>query len=123
MVDPFSIRNNYGPLAYDHTHILNLSYVWNMPKFVHGNAILGGAVNGWQLSGYTTYQSGATLQPNVDGNLNAAYAGGLTMPTNALPDLPDNTIRLPNGLEATNVSPQTWFGSRQTTVDSCSCLL
>ncbi len=87
VVDPFSIRNNYGPLAYDHTHILNASYVWNMPKFVHGNAILGGAVNGWQLSGYTTYQSGATLQPNLGGNLNAAYAGGLTMPTNAMPSL------------------------------------
>jgi hypothetical protein len=34
----------------------------------------------------------------------------LTMPTNALPDLPDNSIRLPNGLRAVNVSPQTWFG-------------
>ena len=110
VVDPFSIRNNYGPLAYDHTHILNASYVWNMPKFVHGNAILGGAVNGWQLSGYTTYQSGATLQPNLGGNLNAAYAGGLTMPTNAMPSLDDNSIRLPNGLAAVNVSPQTWFG-------------
>ena len=37
VVDPFNIRNNYGPLAYDHTHILNFSYVWNMPKFIHGN--------------------------------------------------------------------------------------
>ncbi len=110
VVDPFSIRNNYGPLAYDHTHILNLSYVWNMPKFVHGNAILGGAVNGWQISGYTTYQSGATLQPNAGGNLNAAYAGGLTILPMRCRDLPDNAIRLPNGLEATNVSPQTWFG-------------
>jgi len=110
VVDPTSIRNNYGPLAYDHTHILNFSYVWNMPKFYHGNPILGGAVNGWQFSGYTTYQSGAVLQPNLNGNLNAAYAGGLTMPTNALPSLPDNSIRLPNGLAATNVSPQTWFG-------------
>ena len=36
---------------------------------------------------------------------------GLTMPTNALPDLPDNTIRLcQTGLKATNVSAQTWFG-------------
>jgi len=110
VVDPFSIRNNYGPLAYDHTHILNFSYVWNMPKFYHGNPLLGGAVNGWQLSGYTTYQSGAALQPNVGGNLNAAFAGGLTMPTNAMPSLPDNSIRLPNGLAAVNVSPQTWLG-------------
>ena len=102
VVDPFSIRNNYGPLAYDHTHILNASYVWNMPKFVHGNAILGGAVNGWQLSGYTTYQSGATLQPNLGGNLNAAYAGGLTMPTNAMPSLARQLDQTPQ-----------WVGSNQ----------
>ena len=31
--------NNYGPLAYDHTHILNFSFVWNLPKFIHGNSI------------------------------------------------------------------------------------
>ena len=62
-VDPFNLRNNYGPLAYDHTHILNFSYVWNLPKPIHGNQILEGAVNGWQLSGYTTYQTGAPIQP------------------------------------------------------------
>jgi len=109
VVDPFSIHNNYGPLAYDHTHILNLSYVWNMPKFIHGNPILGGAVNGWQFSGYTTFQSGAALQPNLV-NLNATYAG-LSYPTNQWPDLPDNTILMANGLRSTNVNPSTWFGS------------
>ncbi len=56
-VDPFNLKNNYGPLAYDHTHILNLTYVWNLPKPIHGNALLAGAVNGWQFSGYTTYQA------------------------------------------------------------------
>jgi hypothetical protein len=110
VTDPFNIRNNYGPLAYDHTHIFNLSASWNLPKFIHGHRALEGAINGWQLSTYTTYQSGAALQPGLNGNGNAAYAGGLTMPTNALPDLIDRAIRLPNGLEATNVSPQTWFG-------------
>jgi len=110
VVDPLNIANNYGPLAYDHTHILNASFSWNLPKVIHGHRALEGAVNGWQLSGYTTYQSGATLQPNVNGNLNAAYPGGLTMPTNAMPDLLDYALRLPNGLEATNVSTQTWFG-------------
>ena len=109
VVDPFSIHNNYGPLAYDHTHILNRSYVWNMPKFVHGNPILAGAVNGWQFSGYTTFQSGAAFQPNLP-NLNASYAG-LTYPTNQAPNLPDNTILMANGLRSTNVNTSTWFGS------------
>jgi len=112
VVDPFSIRNNYMPLAYDHTHILNFSYVWNMPKFYHGNPVLGSAVNGWQLSGYTTYQSGAALEPNIVNNLNINTAGvPLTYPTAGAPDLPDNAIRLPNGLHANNVNAGVWFGS------------
>lgn len=111
VVDPFSISNNYGPLAYDHTHIANFSYVWNMPKFIHGNKLLGSAVNGWQLSGYTTFQSGATLQPNMGGNMNAVFPGGLTTPLVGAPDLPNNALLLPNGLYANSMSPSSWFGS------------
>src|SRR5438270_11475017 len=99
------------PLAYDHTHILNLSYVWIMPKFIHGNALLAGAVNGWQVSGYTTYQSGAALEPNIVNNLNINTAGvPLTFPTNGAPDPPDTTICLPNGPTSKNINPATWIG-------------
>jgi Carboxypeptidase regulatory-like domain/TonB-dependent Receptor Plug Domain len=111
-VDPFNLKNNYGPLAYDHTHLLNLSYVWNLPKFVHGSRVLEGAIDGWQLSGYTTWQSGAPIQPNTGGNLNL-QAAGLSYPTNGAPDIPDNTIALPNGLKSNSVNPGTWFGTNQ----------
>ena len=115
VVDPFSLKNNYGPLAYDHTNIFNATYVWNMPNFVHGNRILGGAVNGWQLSGYTTRQSGAPLQ--AANNLQFTYAGGLTVPIAALAgtqyQLPDNSIILPNGLRSTSVNQATYYGTSQ----------
>jgi hypothetical protein len=113
MNDPFNLRNNYGPLAYDHTHILNFSYVWNLPKPIHDNPFLGAAVNGWQLSGYTTYQSGAPLQPGAS-NLNPQFAGGLTVPLAGAPDLPDNSIVLPNGLRSNSVNAGTWYGTDQT---------
>ncbi|HZU08474.1 MAG TPA: carboxypeptidase regulatory-like domain-containing protein [Pseudacidobacterium sp.] len=99
-VDPFNLQNNYGPLAYDHTHILNLSYVWNLPKPVHNNFFFAGLINGWQLSGYTTLQSGAPIQPNTGGTLNAQY------------NLPSGqTITLPNGLQSTGINASTWLGS------------
>ena len=110
-VDSFNLKNNYGPLAYDHTNVLNLSYIWNMPKFIHGNKLLGGAVNGWQFSGYTAFQSGAPLQPGLNGNLNASYPGNLSVPTVGNPSAPDNSILLPNGLRAVAISPATWFGT------------
>ncbi len=109
-VDSFNLKNNYAPLAYDHTHILNLSYIWNMPKFFHGNKIVGGAVNGWQFSGYTTLQSGAPLQPGTNSTLNAEYAS-LSYPTVSQPHIPDNTIMMPNGMVSTSVNPATWFGT------------
>jgi hypothetical protein len=115
VVDPFSLRNNYGPLAYDHSQIANFTYVWNMPKFVHGNRFLEGAVNGWQLSGYTTYQSGAPLQAN--GTLQFSFASNLTTPIAGLAgtafQLPDNTVLMPNGLRSTAVNQSTWFGTSQ----------
>ena len=115
VVDPFSLKNNYGPLAYDHSQIINATYVWNLPKFVHGNKVLEGAVNGWQISGYTAWQSGAPLQAN--GALNFTYASGLTVPLNGITDanfqLPNNSIQLPNGLRSTSVNQSTWFGTSQ----------
>jgi hypothetical protein len=112
--DPFNLKSNYGPLAYDHTHILNFASVWNLPSRIHGHALLGLAANGWQLSSYTTYQSGAPLQPVIGGNLNAAFPGGLTVPLVGAPDLPDNSILLPNGLKSNAVNTGTWYGTDQT---------
>jgi hypothetical protein len=113
--DPFVLRNDYGPLAYDHTHIINLTYNWSLPSPIHGSSFgqraAAQAVNGWKLSGYTTYQSGAPLQLSTDESLNAIYASGLTVPTIAHPDLPNNGITLPNGLIANSVTPSVWFGS------------
>jgi hypothetical protein len=114
-VDPFVLGNNYGPLAYDHTHILNFVYNYTFPKLINaqsfGTHILAGAVNGWQVSGYTAFQTGSPMQPNSGGDLNAEYPTNLTVPTVAHPNLPDNSITLPNGLKAIAVSPSTWFGS------------
>jgi hypothetical protein len=114
-VDPFVLRNNYGPLAYDHTHILNFTYNWSLPSPIHssnlGMKLAGGAVNGWKLSGYTTFQSGTPLQPVLGGGMNAGYANSLTVPTIMHPNLPNNGITLPNGLIANTINPRTWFGS------------
>ena len=115
-VDPFVLSNNYGPLAYDHTNIMNFTYNWALPTFIHnqdnvGMKVLGGAVNGWKISGYTTFQNGEPMQPNTGGNFNTTFASGLTVPTVQYTNLPDNSIKLPNGLVSTSVTTSTWFGS------------
>jgi molybdopterin-binding protein len=118
-VDTFNVKDNYGPLAYDHTQILNLSYIWNTPNFIkNGSQIIRQVVNGWQISGYTGFQSGAPIQQNTGGNMNAIYPGSLTVPYNDLPlaDNPvgfqqDSSILLPNGLRSVSMNTATWFGT------------
>ena len=69
---------NYGTLGYDRTHIFNSAYIVQLPSPVHGNRLLQGAVNGWQLSGITQIQSGPSLQPNTSGTLNAGFLPGVS---------------------------------------------
>jgi hypothetical protein len=74
-IDPFNLRNNYGPLAYDHSHIFNAAYYVQLPTLNTGNALLKAAANGWKLSGDMQIQSGAPIQPNTGGNLNIKWSG------------------------------------------------
>ncbi len=93
LIDPYSVRANYGVLAFDHTHIFNAAYVWNLPKPIHNNRILEGVVNGWQLSGVTQFQSGSPIQPNTNETMNVTWGNALV-----------------NG-SYYGVSPQNWLGS------------
>ena len=110
-LDPYILRNNYGPLAYDHTQIVNFTYNWALPSKIHGDSLgmklAGGALNGWKLSGYTAWQSGAPISPGF-----ANFTpNNLTVPTVANPDLPDNSFVLKSGLRAVSVNAQTYLGS------------
>jgi hypothetical protein len=132
-LDPYTLKNNYGPLAYDHTKIFNFSASYKLPSPVHNHAFFGQVVNGWQLSTYTTYQDGAPLQANLP-NLNmnyrqyvcgasdphpgcttalngnpAAGAGGTVNQNFNIP-IPASAI---GGNVTTNISTSTFYGSSE----------
>lgn len=69
ITDAFNLRNNYGPLAFDRTHLFNATYILNSPTILGASAprFARGIVNGWQLSGILTSVSGANLQQNIGG--------------------------------------------------------
>lgn len=82
--NPFNTRAaDYGPLGYDRTHVLVFNYVYNLPEFVKSKSALGrvggAVVNSWQISGITTFMTGAptTLGFSISGigNLNERYTG------------------------------------------------
>ncbi len=68
-LDAFNVANNYGVLNIDRPHVVNTSYAFDLGTPIHGNPFVGGAVNGWTLSGTTTWQAGGNLQANTSQNL------------------------------------------------------
>src|SRR5581483_5900094 len=77
--DQFNLANNYGVLAGNRSHIFNAAYSVELGNPAK-DKLLGGFVNGWQLSGVTQVQSGANLSgfnsQNFGMNLNGATIPG-----------------------------------------------
>jgi Carboxypeptidase regulatory-like domain len=70
---------NYGVSSLDRTHVLTASYSWQLGNLKSGgiaNAVLGG----WQITGISTYISGAPLQAAT--NTNFGMSGTLADGTN-----------------------------------------
>jgi hypothetical protein len=118
IVNPFDLYANYGPLAYDHTKTFNVSFSYKLPKPIHNNWLAGEFVNGWQISGYTTYEDGAPYQDSSV-NMNASYhtvdqapgASSTTIPqVFTLPNFPANAV---GGNQTTSIGYNTWVGSNQ----------
>jgi len=125
VINPFNLDANYGPLEYDHTKTFNVSFSYKLPKPIHNNVVLGEAVNGWQLSGYTTYEDGApyqTTSPNMNMNYQQFHdANGntqntaITMPLPATAHATDKNSNQPviAGNQTYSISPTTWWGTNQ----------
>ena len=71
--DPIDTRGrSWGVLPFDRTHILNLSYNYYIPDMARGaidNKFMRGLLNGWQMSGITTFQSGTPMRLRFFGDL------------------------------------------------------
>jgi Carboxypeptidase regulatory-like domain/TonB-dependent Receptor Plug Domain len=77
LVDPVDPRHrSFGVLPYDRTHVLNVSYSYQLPDGARGsfrNPVTAGVLNGWQVSGITTYSSGLPYRLNFGGELSQGY--------------------------------------------------
>ena len=76
LCDQFDVNNNYGVLPNNRTHLFNAAYSIELPKAT-SNKLLGGFVNGWQVSGILQLQSG----PNLTGYQNQNFGMNLNNAT------------------------------------------
>jgi Carboxypeptidase regulatory-like domain len=81
--DQFDLADNYGVQPTNRTQLFNAAYSIQLPGVGAGyNRFIRGALNGWQLSGITSIQSGENLTGNRNQNfymnLNSAKVPGTT---------------------------------------------
>jgi hypothetical protein len=68
----------YGKMGFDQTHMLTLNYIWELPKVstVWNNGFARFVLDGWQLSGITTFASGIPKGVSFSTTDNADITGG-----------------------------------------------
>lgn len=72
---PGDIRASaYGVLGYDRRHVVNVGYSWMLPD-VERSALLNAIAGGWQLTGVSTWISGAPLQALAGTGVNFGLSG------------------------------------------------
>lgn len=82
MDNPFNFAYDKGNADYDRRNVVQISYFYALPFFLHGNALTRSTIGGWQVSGITTFQSGTPMSANL-GYDNLGLGGG----TNSRADL------------------------------------
>jgi len=84
-VDSYNPSANRASSNFDQRHILNISYVWDMP-FFKGKGIAHNVLGGWQYSGITAFSTGTPFSPTFSTiSDNAGVANGVG--TSSRPDL------------------------------------
>jgi hypothetical protein len=68
--NPYVLRGNYGVEQIDRPNVFNASYSYTGKHLYRGSNILASeAINGWTISGITTWQGGGNLQAQSSPNL------------------------------------------------------
>ncbi|MBO0798199.1 MAG: TonB-dependent receptor, partial [Blastocatellia bacterium] len=61
---------------FDRTHVLAVSYVYELPNFRGKNGLLKGVLSGWQLSGISRFESGTPFSITIPGDIAGVGTGG-----------------------------------------------
>ena len=78
---PFNLQSNYGTESFDRRQIANAAYTFEVGTPVH-NKFLGELANGWELSGITTFQTGADVVAINTPDLSGSSLAGQIGPSN-----------------------------------------
>ena len=119
-IDPFNLSNNYGPLNFDRSQVLNLSYSYQTGKLSE-QKLLGGFVNRWLISGITNVQSGPNMQTGVSASPGYYLQGNIGSGAGAYPVESQSILGTPdvNLQPVLKCNPKSSLGSHQYLNPAC----
>ena len=122
-MDPFNLQNNYGPLNFDRSQVLNLSYSYQTGKFTD-QRVLGWFINGWLISGITNLQSGPNMQTGVSASPGYYLQGNIGQGADAYPVESQSILGTPdvNLQPALTCNPAKGLASHQYLNPNCFAL-
>jgi hypothetical protein len=122
--DPVNLRNDYNPVPYDRTQVLNVYYLVDLGKrYKGGSRILSESANGWQISGVSTVESGFPLASEQGENFGFGYGSVLPVKTEyqnqsnpQTNSTCETTYHIPPNSQGesfcvTSMSPVVWLGT------------
>jgi hypothetical protein len=56
--NPLNLHSGYGNSDFDRTHVFDITYLYESPKFFSENSLAGRLADGWDISGVIVLQSG-----------------------------------------------------------------
>ncbi|RSL17779.1 carboxypeptidase family protein [Edaphobacter aggregans] len=82
--NPLSLRDGYASSDFDRTHVVNFTYLYQLPTFFPKTTIAGKITDGWTISGIAILQSGQPYSViDYSGAVGSIYYGvadGITNP-------------------------------------------
>jgi outer membrane receptor protein involved in Fe transport len=69
----FNLRSDIGLSDFQAKHIANVSWIWDLPRFSGGGALLKAVTGGWQINGLVNLRTG--LPVNILSGTDAALTG------------------------------------------------
>src|SRR5207237_2623367 len=85
-------RFNWSPSDYDQRHILTVNFIWDVPIFRHGNGMMHKALEGWQLSGTSSFATGKPKDITVSySSTSVSVSNGQSCPAGSFAGTPGAT--------------------------------
>ncbi len=109
--NPYVLRANYGPTAYDRPFVFNASYYYQTGKISTSSNFANQALGGWTISGISTWQGGGYI-PAALGNGVPNFSLGLNYINLPTGPVPANAAAYQKAQGLTNgIGSPTYFGT------------